>query len=959
MKESKLSKTGLLQSVSTIELSQAGQSPWLDNISRELLKSGRLKELIEDFGLLGVTSNPSIFEKSISQKNGGYDRDILKFVRKGLPTLQIYDELTLSDIRSACDFFRKVHQSSKGEHGYVSLEVLPTLAYEEERTASEAIRLFKAVSRPNVMIKVPATPEGVRAVRRLIGNGININVTLMFSRKHYRDVANAYIDGLADFKRKGGDPSRVHSVASVFVSRIDNWIDKKLDERIKTAGSAEKEKLEALKGKAAIANSKLIYQDFKEIFASDKFKKLKAAGAFYQKVLWGSTSTKNPNYPDLLYVEPLIGRETVNTMPTATLEAFMDHGKVYFDSIEEGVDSAYRTVSEIESLGFSFEKLGEVLQKDGVKAFSDSFDSLMGTLEKKRTPAIKNEYRPVLKVVLPPQVQKLVKQSLAAADTNLWVKKLLAGDPDLWTKDLAHHKVIRERMGWLRSCEWILGKLYLLDELRQEALRERVRSVVLLGMGGSSLAPEVCDLVLRRPGSKPRFFILDTTDPAGIRAIENAIDYRSTWFIVASKSGGTIETTSQLSFFYDRAKTKLKAKASEHFIAITDSGSPLQALANENRFRKVFLNPADIGGRYSALSFFGLVPAALAGIDFRRLVFNARRAYEDLSQAQSVSKQGACYLGVVLGVLAKEGFNKLSLWAEPALRPFGAWLEQLIAESTGKEGKGIIPIDEDSPTDTSCLGSGRVVLRIGLKSSKKQLSSSHVSPTALKKRGIPVIELMWPSAYTLGAEFLNWEIATAMTSAILEVDPFDEPNVEESKLVTGRLLSVLESQGSLEAPRNLVSFSGVVGKNGSEDLRKPLSMLLNQIQKDGYLSILAFIERSAENGRLLAQLQVTLRDALKVPVLTGFGPRYLHSIGQLYKGGPANGAFLFVIGEDPKDFRIPGKIYSFGQLKSAQAYGDLEAIQKRKFPVLPIKLKGKTAVLLKEFNKAVHGLVSQ
>ena len=361
-----MSKTGLLHSLSTVELRQAGQSPWLDNISRELLKSGKLKELVEDHGLLGVTSNPSIFEKSITQKDGGYDRDILKFVRKGFSTLQIYDELTLSDIQSACDFFRKVHQSSKGEHGYVSLEVLPTLAYEEERSVSEAIRLFKAVSRPNVMIKVPATPEGVRAVRCLIGNGININVTLMFSRKHYRDVANAYIDGLADFKRKGGDPSRVHSVASVFVSRIDSWIDKKLDERIKTAGAGEKGKLEALKGRAAVANSKLIYQDFKEIFASDKFKKLQSAGAFHQKVLWGSTSTKNPDYPDLLYVEPLIGRETVNTMPTATLEAFMDHGKVYVDSIEEGVDAARRTVSEIESFGFLFEELGEQDRKSVV-----------------------------------------------------------------------------------------------------------------------------------------------------------------------------------------------------------------------------------------------------------------------------------------------------------------------------------------------------------------------------------------------------------------------------------------------------------------------------------------------------------------------------------------------------------------------------------------------------------------
>ncbi|HPW64872.1 MAG TPA: transaldolase, partial [Candidatus Omnitrophota bacterium] len=334
----------VMESMPSVELYQAGQGPWLDTISRRLLRSGQLKKWIEKDGLLGVTSNPSIFQQAISQGDG-YEQDIRKLFRKGATTLDVYDALTIADITETCDLFLPVFERTRGEHGFVSLEVLPCLAANTEATVREAKRLFDEVRRPNLMIKVPATPEGIVAVEELVAEGINVNVTLIFSQANYIAVAQAYLAGLARLAGKGGTLAKVHSVASVFVSRIDTDIDKQLDGKIATErDSAKRMTLEALKGKAAVANTKMVYQEFKRIFSSDAFRSLKDRGANIQKVLWGSTSTKNPSYADLVYVENLVGKDSVNTLPQATWEALLDHGQIRPDAIEENIDEARGTV---------------------------------------------------------------------------------------------------------------------------------------------------------------------------------------------------------------------------------------------------------------------------------------------------------------------------------------------------------------------------------------------------------------------------------------------------------------------------------------------------------------------------------------------------------------------------------------------------------------------------------------
>jgi len=374
--------TDTKQANALVELQGCGQSVWLDNISKAILDSGELKKLIDEDGLRGVTSNPTIFEKAINGSQD-YDAALSQLARAGRTVDEIYEALVIDDIRRATDLFRPLFLASDGLDGYVSLEVSPKLANETQRTLEEARRLWAKVDRANVMIKVPATPAGIPAIEQLISEGINVNVTLMFSMEHYVRVAEAYVRGL-QARLKNGQPLTVASVASFFVSRVDSLIDKQLEERLSRATNAnEEQEVESLLGKTAIANSRLVYQKFKEIFGRRAFLDLKDKGARVQRPLWASTSTKNPKYRDVLYAEELIGPDTVDTMPPATIDAFRDHGQVRA-SLEEGFEEAEGVFRRLANLGIDMNAATEKLQVDGVKLFADSFDTLMKSLASKR-----------------------------------------------------------------------------------------------------------------------------------------------------------------------------------------------------------------------------------------------------------------------------------------------------------------------------------------------------------------------------------------------------------------------------------------------------------------------------------------------------------------------------------------------------------------------------------------------
>lgn len=545
--------------------------------------------------------------------------------------------------------------------------------------------------------------------------------------------------------------------------------------------------------------------------------------------------------------------------------------------------------------------------------------------------------------IWPGRLEAVYRQELFRLTAAGVVQRIWAKQPAVWKSEVAQARLIANRLGWLDVLEPMRKAAAKLVEFARDIRESDIRDVVLLGMGGSSLAPEVFSLTFPGPAGSGRFFVLDGTDPASIRRVERAIDLRRTLFIVASKSGKTIETLSQFFYFHQKLQAAGLNRCGQNFVAITDPGSYLAQLATEHSFRHTFLNPTDIGGRFSALSYFGLVPAALWEVDIDATLATAT----EMSAACRSAAPGtnpALALGALMGVAALNGADKLVLLATPKLVPLGNWIEQLVAESTGKEGKGIVPVVFDSAPAAEILAEGCLVAVLTLESEKTPALDEAVEP--LKPRGVPVVEVRLSKEIELGGEFFKWELATAVAGAILGINPFDEPNVQESKDATGRILEQFRSSGRMpsgmpgmvEAGIEVYADGPLPPSTSTLCLAELLRRFLAQRKTGDYRAVLAFVDRKEENARQLEALRALLTDHLRLPVLLGYGPRYLHSIGQLYKGGPPTGMFLVLTATKSEDPIVPGANYTFGQLQMAQALGDIEALVRRGKPVLRLHL---------------------
>ena len=513
--------------------------------------------------------------------------------------------------------------------------------------------------------------------------------------------------------------------------------------------------------------------------------------------------------------------------------------------------------------------------------------------------------------------------TLAAADFS---ERLWAADPTLWkADDDAHQKIVANALGWLNVFEGVRDEVQGLTEFVHELRAEGYRSAVLLGMGGSSLAPEVMSAIL---GTRPGYLdlhVLDSTDPAAVAAVAAAVDLESTLFVVASKSGGTTETACFHAYFYERLRELDGEHAGHHFVAITDEGASLEQQALDQGFRAVFVNPGDIGGRYSALSFFGMVPAALIGVDLERLLDGVRAMAVACGPDVPAEQNPALRLGAAIGELALRGRDKLTLVFEPPLAPLGAWVEQLVAESTGKEGTGILPVDLEALGPAGAYGDDRVFAAVRLAGAADGGVAGALE--ALRDAGHPVLEHEMATVLDLGGEFLRWEIAVAAAGHVLGIDAFDQPNVQESKDMTKGLLGEYAATGELPAEPPADDGRRVVYPVGDEDLPAALREFLAQAAAGDYVALQAYVAPGQAVWDQLQAVRLQLRDGLRVATTLGFGPRYLHSTGQLHKGGPNTGLFLQLLGHDPDDVEIPGQPYSFGTLKRAQARGDLTALR--------------------------------
>lgn len=938
-----------------------GQSVWLDYIRRSLVANGGLARMVHEDALGGVTSNPAIFEKAIDGSDD-YAAAIEALSHDaGLSAKEVYERLAVEDIQAAADVLRVVYERTKTEDGYVSLEVSPDLARDTEGTLAEARRLWAAVARPNVMIKVPATAEGIPAIRTLVSEGINVNVTLLFAREAYEAVARAYIEGLEVRAGKGEPIAHVSSVASFFVSRIDSLVDGWIAERLESAQGADKALLESLLGKVAIANAKLAYQSYLGIFAGPRWEALAAKGAQVQRVLWASTGTKNPAYSDVLYVEELIGPHTVNTVPPDTLAAYRDHGRPR-PTLQGDLEGAQATLDRLEQAGLSLKKATDELLEDGLKKFVEPFAKLLKAVARRSREA--NRARINLQGhALPEDLDAEVKKELAGWDSQGGTRRLFAADATLWTGgDEASW------LGWLGLAQAELDDLTALRRLQEEVKREGFTHALLLGMGGSSLCPEVLKETFGRIPGYPEMHVLDSTDPAQVRAVEEAIDLAKTLFIVASKSGSTLEPNIFKAYFFDRVTQVLGAeKAPGRFVAITDPGSSLERDARAEGFRHVFAGMKTVGGRYSALSNFGLVPAAVMGLDVERLLDEAARMEQACAPGVPAAENPGLVLGTVLGVLARRGLDKITLVASPGVYDLGAWLEQLIAESTGKEGKGVIPVDREALGPPPVYGDDRLFCYLRLTDAPDPAQDAAV--VALAAAGKPVVRIAVASPYDLAEEFLRWEIATAIAGSLLGINPFNQPDVEASKIATKALTAEYERTGRLAAEEPFFTGEGVTLfadpanaaalRTGGSSLAGILKAHLERLGEGDYFAILAYLAMTKSHEDAIQEFRQLVRDRKRVATCLGFGPRFLHSTGQGYKGGPNTGVFLQLTCDDARDLPVPGQKYTFGVVKAAQARGDLQVLFERKRRALRVHLGADVAAGLRTVEGAIRKALDQ
>ncbi len=662
-----------------------GQSIWLDYIRRHLINSGDLAQLIKEDGLKGVTSNPAIFEKAIALSND-YDEAIRQLALENKNAAEIFEALTVADVQQAADVFFTVYEKLKGKDGFVSLEVNPHLARDTDGTIAEARRLWKLLGRPNSMIKVPATKEGLPAIRQLISEGINVNVTLLFGLPRYEEVAEAYLAGLED--RLGQDKSlnRIASVASFFLSRIDVVIDARL-EKIMTAGGSKAIGAKNLRGTVAIASAKMAYSIYQRIIGSKRFQRLAARGANPQRLLWASTSTKNPAYPDVKYVEALIGPDTINTMPLETLNAYRDHGNPQA-RLEEGLHYAASVLQGLPELDIDLSQITQELEDEGIEKFNQPFDSLMCSLEGKRVAALEGLVD--AQTLELGDYQKPWAACLDRLEQEKFHQRLWRKDASLWQSDDAVQKQIHQALGWLHVPEKMDPSVISFANFTQEMRQEGFRQAVLLGMGGSSLTPLVLQKIYSPGTFGMHLTVLDTTAPDTIREIEQQVNLAQTLFIIASKSGTTAEPLALADYFYDRLNLLKGEQAGKNFLAITDFGSALEKLAEDRGFRGVFCDFPDIGGRYSAFSCYGMLPAALMDLKVREFLEQSLRMLHACAACVPLKLNPGIILGAALGELARQGRDKVTFVFPPGIAPLSLWLEQLLAESTGKAGIGFI-----------------------------------------------------------------------------------------------------------------------------------------------------------------------------------------------------------------------------------------------------------------------------
>ncbi len=937
-----------------------GQSVWLDFMRRSLV-GPELERFIAEDGVVGITSNPAIFERALSQ-SADYDAPLDKILRQGdQGPMALYETVAIRDVQLAADRLLPIYRSSKRREGYVSLEVSPHLAHDAQATLQEARRLWQRVGRPNLMVKIPATAAGIAAIEGLIADGINVNATLIFDRATYGRVADAFRTGLERRATHQFDLSAVASVASIFISRIDLAVDRRLREaHDKTEIVTQRAKLSAALGTVGILTAQSCYAHYRTLTNSAAWKRLAERGAQTQRLLWASTGCQDPAYGATYYVDRLIGPDTINTMEPETMSVFRNHGTAR-GALLDGLDLADTRLQALKSNGIDVASITTHLQQDGIVQFRDAFDRLLQTVETKRRTHL-GQRLVKLETTLPTEIGTAVADEIERWRVEGRVQRLWQKDASLWTDEDEENW-----LGWLHAVPPSQSLFESLDRLA--TLATGFEHVVLLGMGGSSLGPEVISAILPRAPGAPQLIVLDSTDPTQIRLVDAQIDPGNTLFIFSSKAGATLEPNILKLHFFERVRKRLGAEqAAQRFIAVTDPGSPLEKMAHDEGFAKLFRGEASIGGRYSVLSAFGLVPAAACGIDIKRFLDETAVMVRSCGADVPAPLNPGVRLGAILGIAAQQGRDKLTLIPGPGLEAFGVWVEQLVAESTGKDGIAIIPVDGEPLGSPAAYGHDRLFIHLSLRDAPDPRQGELDTLAAF---GHPIVRLVLADPYQLGQAFFHWEMATAVAGSILGINPFDQPDVEASKVATRSLTDGYERDGHLPDEAPFFETDGIrlyADPNNTEalldaathsDLSAVLAAHFSRANPGDYAALLAYIPRTAKTEAALTELRAIMRDALSIATVVGFGPRFLHSTGQAYKGGPNTGLFLQITCDDVADLAVPHRRYTFGVVKAAQARGDFDVLAERGRRALRLHLGPNLDGGLRDLTQAVRAALAE
>ncbi len=881
-------------------LREADAIAWVEGPTQAWLHSARVSQAVAQ-GLVGGALLPPVEHAELLQARQSRAR-LRALVQSGLPDLEALEVWTAGEARLAADFFLPLYERSSGRQGWVS--VAPT---SPDLEALE--RLWSRINRPNVVLRLPANAVSLEASETALGCGLNIHLTDIFSLERVAEMLDMFLRAL---ERRRDAGAAINHVAAALTPGVDA-VARKAEEVLQQAAAArpnEAHRFAALRGRTAYAISRLIYAQWRAAVEDQRFRSLAAVGAQPPLLVWHVPSAGSP--------AAYVAAHTALAVPASTL--LDPTADIHLDIDQDGdLAIARAQVDGLLHFGISLADIVQRLERDSLRAGQRQAAAFLRAMGLKLE-ALRREAGPV---------REDISRALREMQEDSVVRRLWQKDPSLWSQQPEAQDEIRNRLGWLDLPADAPALLPDLLEFAGIVRSEGLRHVVLLGMGGSSLAADVLRRTLAASDAL-RLHVLDTTDPDLIHAAHRLAPMQDTLYLAASKSGTTVEVLALLEHFWEQALRRLGREAGRHFAVLTDPGTPLESLARESGFRRVFSTPEEVGGRYSALTAFGILPAALAGVDLESLLQGALRMAHSCRPGVEPGLNLGAFLGAALAAGAARGLNQVTFLSDPGLDPFEDWIEQLLAESSGKDGRGLLAVVHEPPGPPAYYRSQpRIMLYLRRDGRHDARASSWM------RAGLPVIVVeVEDGPGGLGAEFLRWEVATAIACHRMGVNAFDQPDVQRAKTRTAELLKAYHRKGSL--PDLPVLWEGDGARLLGECVReRPATSasrtdmalwLLDQVKPGEALVLLLYLTPSPTLERTLARLRRVIRDRRSVVLTPGIGPRYLHSTGQLHKGGPSGSTYLIVTCETRRDIPVPGTGHTFGVLRMAQALGDLQAL---------------------------------